>query len=67
MVIKGAFFHFSYVYFHVSKSMQAIDKLPIIPGVLELIGIGYTGVWSLTYSTVIIRFFFLEGIVPQQK
>lgn len=23
---------------------QAIDRLPLVPGVLELVGIGYTGV-----------------------
>ena len=25
---------------------QAIDKLPLLPGVLEIVGIGYTGVSS---------------------
>lgn len=27
--------------------LQAIDRLPLVPGVLELVGIGYTGVSSL--------------------
>lgn len=26
--------------------MQAIDRLPVVPGILELVGIGYTGVSS---------------------
>lgn len=26
--------------------LQAIDRLPVVPGVLELVGIGYTGVSS---------------------
>lgn len=27
---------------------QAIDRLPVIPGALELVGIGYTGVSDIT-------------------
>ena len=26
---------------------QAIDRLPLIPGILEIVGIGYTGVSKL--------------------
>ncbi|KAK9151327.1 hypothetical protein Syun_009636 [Stephania yunnanensis] len=26
-----------------ASSLQAIDRLPIVPGVLELVGIGYSG------------------------
>ncbi|XWS35965.1 hypothetical protein CRYUN_Cryun20dG0041800 [Craigia yunnanensis] len=26
--------------------ISAIDRLPLIPGILELVGIGYTGCWS---------------------
>lgn len=29
---------------HLHLMKQAIDRLPLIPGVLELVGIGYTGV-----------------------
>ena len=28
---------------------QAIDKLPLLPGVLEIVGIGYTGVSSQAF------------------
>ncbi|RVW62392.1 hypothetical protein CK203_062137 [Vitis vinifera] len=28
----------------------AIDKLPLVPGVLEIVGIGNTGVWKLVLS-----------------
>jgi hypothetical protein len=30
---------------------QAIDRLPLIPGVLELVGIGYTGVRTYFVSS----------------
>jgi len=43
---------------------QAIDKLPLLPGVLEIVGIGYTGVSSqafllaeaLFYSMLLMNF-----------
>jgi hypothetical protein len=38
---------------------QAIDRLPLIPGVLELVGIGYSGV-SAIYS--ILLFWFYKNI-----
>ncbi|KAL5196809.1 hypothetical protein ABZP36_000321 [Zizania latifolia] len=34
-------------------AIKAIDKLPILPGVLELVGIGYTG-W-FTYRNLIFQ------------
>ena len=34
-------------------ALKSIDKLPILPGVLELVGIGYTG-W-FTYRNLIFQ------------
>lgn len=41
--------------------MQAIDKLPVVPGVLELVGIGYTGV-SYQFSQRHIASHLVSGI-----
>lgn len=33
--------------------LQAIDKLPLVPGVLELVGIGYTGVSNTKHNSIV--------------
>ncbi|XP_010661456.1 EP1-like glycoprotein 4 [Vitis vinifera] len=33
-----------------NRIWKAIDKLPLVPGVLEIVGIGNTGVWKLVLS-----------------
>jgi len=35
---------------------QAIDRLPLIPGVLELVGIGYTGVTLIQPNVLIMTY-----------
>lgn len=41
------------------RILQAIDRLPLVPGLLELVGIGYTGVSSFLYPKFAISFLLL--------
>ncbi|XP_033146682.1 protein CURVATURE THYLAKOID 1B, chloroplastic isoform X2 [Brassica rapa] len=47
--------------------ISAIDRLPLFPGVFELVGIGYTGTWFILFNGPLKRCCFVNTVVRLQE